>query len=352
MNASLTAEEETITRDIFSRIACVRAIDRYEAYQVLDNAWRIISPDLEMLQTEGESALTAVDPNMVTKQKDGKDVEVQDGWVGHILPFELVQRILLQDDLAVLGAKEEELSSLSAVYDEILESLSEDERDSSITADGNASFASKDVREKVEEILEDIETEEIAALTQYLTIAKKEDKIAYVAECMVIGWAAMEPRAHGPFSKTVVNGHIAALKKQHQFPADSFEDKMLRVLSTMERETQLKREIKAMRAELHEKTRTTILGLDHETALIVLEAKWITPILDGIGALPKAFISDLIDGLDHLSEKYRVTFAEVGDEISMIEKVVSGSVAQLRGNEFNMEGFIELQKLLGGTDVG
>jgi len=104
-----------------------------------------------------------------------------------------------------------------------------------------------------------------------------------------------------------------------------------------------------MRTELHEKTRTTILTMDHETALIILEAKWITPILDGIGEFPEIFINGLIDKLSHLADKYHVTFTEVGDKIEKTEKIVSDSVAQLQGSSFDMEGFAELQKLLGGV---
>lgn len=348
--ASLTGEEEVLTSEIFSRMANVPAIDRYAAYQVLANVWITISPDMEMLQTEGDSALTAVDPNMVTKQKDGKDVEIQDGWVGHILPFELVQELILPDDLVTLRAKETELSGLSAVYDEILDSLSEDERDSSITSDGNDSFSAKGVREKVDEILADVETEEIVALAKYLSLSRKADKIAYTTECKDVEWSAMETGAGGTYTKKAINDRIAMLKKQHGFPMDSFENKMLRVLQTMDLETQLRREIKSMRTELHEKTRTTILAMDHETALTILEAKWITPILDGIGVIPELFINGLIDKLFHLADKYHVTFAEVGDKIEKTEKIVSDSVAQLQGSSFDMEGFAELQKLLGGAD--
>lgn len=349
MTASLTGEEEVITDDIFSRMANIPAIDRYAAYQVLANAWLTISPDMEMLQTEGDSALTAVDPNMVTKQKDGKDIEVQDGWVGHILPFELVQEIMLPDDLAALRAKEAELSGLSAIYDEILDSLTEDERDSSITGDGNDSFSAKGVREKVNEILADVETEEIIALTKYLTISRKADKVAYVAECTAIEWSAMETGAAGTYTKTAINDRITMLKMQHEFPADSFESKMMRALQTMNMETQLRREIKSMRTDLHEKTRSTILGMDHETALTILEAKWIAPILDGINALPETFIGNLIDSLTRQADKYHVTFEEVGDKIAKTEKTISASVAQLQGSSFDMEGFAELQKLLGGA---
>lgn len=92
---SALSEEEKITSDIFRRLATIVSIDKYEAFQALDNAWGQISTDIEILQTEGDGALTQVDPHMVTKKKNDKDVEVQDGWEGHILPFELVQEILL-----------------------------------------------------------------------------------------------------------------------------------------------------------------------------------------------------------------------------------------------------------------
>ena len=36
---------------------------------------------------------------MVIKKKNGKDTEVQEGWKGHIIPFELVQNTLLKDDV-------------------------------------------------------------------------------------------------------------------------------------------------------------------------------------------------------------------------------------------------------------
>ena len=66
--------------------------------------------------------------NMVIKKKNGKDVEVQEGWLGHIMPFDLVQETYLKDELEALKAKEDRLLEITAQYEEILESLSEDEK--------------------------------------------------------------------------------------------------------------------------------------------------------------------------------------------------------------------------------
>ncbi len=69
-------------------VANTALIDPYDAYQKLDDAWAAISIDLEVLGSEGFDAVRAVDPNMVIKKKGGKDVEVQDGWIGRVLPFD------------------------------------------------------------------------------------------------------------------------------------------------------------------------------------------------------------------------------------------------------------------------
>jgi len=347
---SVNAEEEIITQNIFARLANIKNIDRYEAYQILDNSWKQISVDTEMLQTEGDSALMQVDPNMVTKKKDDKEIEVQDGWVGHILPFELVQRLLLSDDLMAIKNLETDLSGINEVYEEALDSLSEDEKSGNITDDSNTAFSSKGIAEKVAEILEDIETDEIIALSEYNALEKKADKLAYPANHAEADWNAMNAGKNGLYSRTVINARIGALKRQYVFPEDSFEAKILRVADTMDRESALKKQLREAKAALHEKTKITIEGMDRQTALMVLEEKWIAPVCCGIAALPYTMLSDLSKALKHINEKYKTTFEKVGTQIADSEKTISGYIDMLTGSTDDMEGLQELQKLIGGTN--
>lgn len=67
-----------------------------------------------MILTEGKDAVRGVDPNMVVK----KDKEVQDGWKGRILPFDLVQKELLRDELAQITEK----SVVSMIYHQSMRS--------------------------------------------------------------------------------------------------------------------------------------------------------------------------------------------------------------------------------------
>ena len=138
-------EEESVASDIFQRVSDFSLVDKYEAYQVLDNAWEGISADLEMLQTEGFDATHRVDPLMVLKKKGGKDVEVQDGWKGHVLPFGLVQEALLSDELSALRTVQDELIRVSGECDSLKEELPPED-------DGDGEEASCDLTdEEIEE---------------------------------------------------------------------------------------------------------------------------------------------------------------------------------------------------------
>ena len=138
-------EEESVASDIFQRVSDFSLVDKYEAYQVLDNAWEGISADLEILQTEGFDATRRVDPLMVLKKKGGKDVEVQDGWKGHVLPFGLVQEALLSDELSALRTVQDELIRVSGECDSLKEELPPED-------DGDGEEASCDLTdEEIEE---------------------------------------------------------------------------------------------------------------------------------------------------------------------------------------------------------
>lgn len=121
--------ENVLSTDIFERLQSVPLIDPYEAYQLLDNHWKNIAVDLEIIQTEGFAATRQVDPRIVVKKKDNRDTEVQDGWQGHIIPFELVQNCLLADKLQALKNDEETLAGFAGQYEELLNDLNEEDRE-------------------------------------------------------------------------------------------------------------------------------------------------------------------------------------------------------------------------------
>lgn len=340
-------EEEKATADIFKRLESIAVIDKYEAFQVLDNVWNQISADIEIIQTEGEAAIMQVDPHMVTKKKNDKEVEVQEGWEGHILPFELVQEMYLTEELYQLQELQRELAALSASYSDMIDSLTDEEKETGILNDAGTEFVSKEVKAKADEALDDIESDEINTLLGYLALPQKK-KAEFVKAATAVDWSVMTVNKNGIYTKAVITARVKELKASWVFPEDSFEAKLLDIIAIMEQENAMKREIRARSAALHEKTKQLIEGMELEQAKAVLEEKWIIPIVSGIMALPENLISGFIAKLVALQQKYAVTFATVGERIEATESDVSSYVSKLRGDDFDMAGLAELQKLLGG----
>ena len=285
-------EESVITAEIFKRLQNIPLVDKYEAYQILDDKWQTISADLEMIQTEGKTAITQVDPNMVIKKKDGKESEVQDDkipWIGHILPFELVQKMYLQNEVAVIKSKEDELNNIAAQYEEFIETISEDDRGNFLNED-NTAFVPK----------------EIAKLVK-------------------------------PYSKGKIKPE-----------AGSVDEILVKVNDLIEKEKAIVKELKKLKADLQEQTKLCVEGLSETEALNVLNAKWVAPIYDAILLLPNSIVSSLESRVNRLTKKYSVTMLDVESELEKSESELCTMIDDLEGSEFDMKGLKELQKMLKG----
>lgn len=289
---SIVKTEDEIAADIFRRLEGVPLVDRYSAYQVFMDEYKVIEGDLELIQEEGISTVKQVDPNMVIKKKNGHDQEVQDGWRGHILPFELVQKALLFDDLQELHATENRLQEIPGEYDSLLENLNEEDKESISEAlnDTNDAFIVKN----------------IAAMVKVL---KVDDATA----------------------------NAKLIETLQKADALSKEEKSLKAAQKSEAEA------------LHLKTKETIENLSDVQVKELLRDKWIQPIEEKILALPGQIIHNLEEVIKALGDKYSTTFEDVESEIVSTEKELSAMLSDLTGSEADMAGIKELQKLLGGA---
>jgi type I restriction enzyme M protein len=294
LTLNVHGQEALISEELFARIAPLPLIDRYHAYQILDDHWQPIATDLEILQTEGFDASRKVDPNLVTKKKDGKDVEVQDGWKGRIMPFELVQVTYLKEELDALREKETRLSEITASIEEAFDSLSEEEKSADTVNDAGDKFVP-------------------SAVT-------KEARLL-----------------------------LAEAKKSGDFDPESYEAKLIRVADWFTDEKILKAAIKQSAAALHLKTKSTIEGLSETQVYDLLERKWIISLIDSLHRLPDQQIDALTRKLGALVEKYRITYAENAREIQQTEADLAGMIEKLNANEFDSKGLDELKTLLAGN---
>lgn len=126
---NVNKEEDLIAQQIFDRLQNVSLVDKYEAYQTLDDEWQKIAIDLEIISTEGIEACRKVEPNLVIKGKD----EVQDGWKGRIIDFALVQKMYFASELENIEEQNRKLEAKSSALAELIPETEEGEEEIELT---------------------------------------------------------------------------------------------------------------------------------------------------------------------------------------------------------------------------
>lgn len=336
--------ETEISNTLFAALEKLPLVDKYQAYQILSNKWQQIATDLEIIQTEGFAATKQVDPNMVIKKKDGKEEEVQEGWLGHVLPFDLVQEKLLTNERDALLAKQLELENMEGAYSEIIDSLSEDEREKYVD-DEKSEFISAKVSEDFKVALKDVETDEIRLLNEYISLPKKQ-KADFIASHKEVCWEKITPNKDGSFGKGDINKYIAQLQRDYKFEEGSIESKLSLVTSLIEKEKNLKSQIKSDSASLHTRTKETIENLNDSVVLELIEQKWIGSLLEDLAVVPSSIVDDFEAKVKTLAEKYSTTYHDVNCGIKDAQKELSTMLGDLTGDDFDMKGIAEFKGML------
>lgn len=287
LSIAKTQEEEN--RALLARYENIPLIDKYEAYEFFHEGFVDLSGDLEIIQAEGWEAVRQVDANMVIKKVRGREQEVQDGWKGHILPFELVQQEMLPEELASIESKKQRLADIPSLQNDIFEELSEDDKEtiSDALTDDNDAFVLKNIPAMLKSLAGDEEQKELVQKLKKVDALTKEEK-------------------------------------------------------------QLKAAIKEEELRLHEETKQVIEALTDEEMKDLLQVKWINPIYDSLLSLPANMIDYLQKCLSAMHEKYADTYEAIDSEIADVEADISSLLADITGDEADMAGVQELQKLLRG----
>lgn len=247
-------EEDRIAQQIFDRLQNVSLVDKYEAYQSLDDEWQKIAIDLEIISTEGIEACRKVEPNLVMKGKD----EVQDGWKGRIMDFELVQKMYFAQELQNIEEQNRKLETKISALAELIPETEEGEDEIELTDE-----------------------------------QKKQQK--------------------------KLNDDAKAIRK----------------------------EIVQITKRLEENTIKKIETLTDDEVNMLLEKKWITPLVEALNKMPGSVVADFIDAITKLTEKYAVTLTNLNKQIETTKNELFSLMGELTGNDFDIKGLDELKKILG-----
>lgn len=290
----LGSEEEKISNRLFDYIKEIRLIDKYRAFQILDDFWEKISQDLEIIQNDGFKACTEVEPNMIIRKKNGVDTEVQDGWKGKILSFNIVQNRFFKKQLELIQVKNDRLDEIASSYVDMLAELSEENKMAidNLLNDNNTAFKFPSIVKRVKEIK----------------------------------------------------------KRKKTIEENSVDSKLLIVNDLYLEELSLKVEIKDEFEKLQVKTKDKIESLTTDEVYELLQIKWIKPIEENISNIISEVINDFSRCLRAVSNKYMETFQDLEKKINSTEKDLSIMIDELTGSEFDMKGIEELKFLLSGED--
>ncbi|WP_440826098.1 type I restriction-modification system subunit M [Psychrobacter cryohalolentis] len=348
-NLKISRQEDILANDIFTRLQDFLLINKYTAYQALDDQWQLITVDLEIIKTEGFAATTIVNPNMVLKKVNGKDEEVQEGWAGHILPFNLVQQHLLADRLQSLQDKEHQLTAVIGELESLIDELSEEEKEKLLN-DSNTSFASSEINKALKAAYKDIETLEILSLNRYLVFLdrkpKKPEKLGFIAQEPSVNWAAIEANKDGTYGKSAINNYLKTLQAMHQFAADSEEARLVQADGLLTQEKTLKIEIRDDSEALHQLTKLVIEWLDDDTVNELLHLKWVQPLVQVMAQLADDVISDLTGQVRALADKYADTYTATTNKLAAAECQLADMIDDLVADEFDSAGLQALQAIL------
>lgn len=284
LNVNISKQKEVISDNIFDRLSTLLLIDKYQAYEIFHQNYLSIAQDLEIIQSEGFEATKKVDPNIIYKKDKG---EVQEGFVGRIIPFALIHQTKLKTDYDNLNSQKELLESLPNQMSEIFENLSLDEKEllSDIINDDESSFINKEIPKKIKTLKDDEDYKE--------TIQKLED-----------------------------------------------------FYNLLNKEKSLKKSIKEAENLLTTNTKKCIENLNDDEVNELLNIKWIDTLMLSLNKLPELIIDELINSLIKLDEKYANTLKDLQDDIDATSKELCDMIDELSGDDSDMAGLNALKALL------
>lgn len=284
-----------VANDLFERMKAFEPlIDSYAAYQLLEDHWRDISGDLEILQSEGLHAARIYEPKYEVKKKDGKDVEVQTGYIGRVLPLELVQEYMLPDKLGQLETMRNDLGRIQSDIQEILGILQEDEGVAANTPDwikdDMSAFVPKDLK----------------------------------AECKAI------KSKHG----------------KEKIDPESLDGRLIEADQLLNLEKNRKKAIAKCEDELLHDTFKVMETLSEEDIFELLHEKHIVRMHKAFAELPMLWKRDFVSAVKGLADKYGETLVDIDRKISDSEQSLASLIDNLTGSDHDMAGLREFQKLL------
>lgn len=130
-SSSLTQLMDEMLVEIKAILSEFKYIDVYDGYQIVAEIWKnTLTHDTEIIAlSEFYTAGRTREPNMVTKGTGNKKREEQDGWVGSIVPNELIAKRLYSDELEEIESKNIRIQEIENELSDLVEAAKVEDSD-------------------------------------------------------------------------------------------------------------------------------------------------------------------------------------------------------------------------------
>ena len=241
-------------------------IDVYNGYQIIAEVWKnALTHDTEIIANEGfYNAGRTREPNMITKGSGNKKREEQDGYIGRIVPKDLIATELYSEELKAIDEKKNDVQDIDGELSELVENA------------------------KVEDSVEN------SAL--FAALKKNEND---------------EPG--DSFDSKSLKASLKEAKK------DSEEYKLLKkVDNLLSRKSTLNKDIKNEEKELKDAVQERILSLTDEEIDKLMFKKWFGSTTNQMVDLIKIPLKAELDTLEMLVKRYSDTLSDIDSEIESL----------------------------------
>lgn len=257
---------EEMLNSIKNILSDYQYIDVYGGYQIIAEIWKdALTHDTELIANEGFYKISRTrEPNMITKGSGSNKREEQDGWVGSIIPNDLIAQELYHAELEAIENKKDSIQGIETELADLVEAA------------------------KVED------SEENNAL--YDALKKNEDD---------------EPG--DDFDNKLVK---AELKKADK---GSEEYQLLKKVETLiNKKSSLTKAIKSEEKELKDAVQERILVLTDEEIDKLMYKKWFGSTVEKMVSLVQIPLKAELNSLQMIQERYANTLSEIDMEIESL----------------------------------
>ena len=247
-------------------------INTYDGYQIIAELWKaMLAKDTEKIANSGfYTAGRTREPNMVTKGQGSNKRLEQDGWVGAIVPNELILQKLYTEEISELELKKESVAAINEEINELVEAA------------------------KVEE------SEEADALGDALN-AKEDD-----------------------FTITAVRAELKKAEKGTNEYA-----LLEKVRNLLSKRSSLNKAVREKEKSLNEQVEERILKLTDEEIDELMYQKWFGDLTDKMTRLIETPLKNELDQLNMLKERYADTLETIEEESKSLEKKFEAMLSEL-----------------------